>query len=254
MTEAADPQARQALFTKWVTALALALRQQPEGLCVSRWTGPNGTLALLVESPEPLPFSRDVSVTLIEHIKPKWTPIGPPAAQAALLHLQFQGTLVTVPIQFAIFRTGDMMVRISQTAAGPTLAVYSPPLRTLAIVTPGHLLQIIPEGTVVPPALNALRKFPDGTIALLRNQVLLAAVNPGIPTGPVDKPVPLVVFSNGPETAALLLPSSGGGSLSVLGPGSFTLKFAIQRERWRDTSSSIPESQYVGEQALNLNW
>jgi hypothetical protein len=254
MTEAADPQARQALFTKWVTGLALPLRQQPEALCLSRWTGPNGTLALLVESPEPLAFSRDVSVTLIERIKPRWAPIGPPATQAALLHLQFQGTAVNVPLQFAIFRAGDAIVRISQTAAGPTLAVYSPPLRTFAIVTPGHLQKIIPEGTVVPPALNALRKFPDGTIALLRSQVLLAAVNPGIPTGPLDKPIPLVVFSNGPETAALLLPSSGAGSLSMLGPGTFTLKFAIHRERWRDTSFSNPESQYLGEQAVNLNW
>jgi hypothetical protein len=254
MTEAGDPQARQALFTRWVTGLALPLRQQPEALCLSRWTGPSGTLALLVESPEPLAFSRDVSVTLIEHIKPRWAPIGPPATQAALLDLQFQGTAVNVPLQFAIFRAGDAIVRISQTADGPTLAVYSPPLRTFAIVTPGHLQKIIPEGTVVPPALNALRKFPDGTIALLRSQVLLAAVNPGIPTGPVDKPIALVVFSNGPETAALLLPSSGAGSLAMLGPGTFTLKFAIHRERWRDTSFSNPESQHLGEQALNLNW
>ncbi len=64
----------------------------------------------------------------------------------------------------------------------------------------------------------------------------------------------MTVFSNGPETAALLIPSSGAGLLSPLGPGTFTLKFAIHRERWRDAGSANPESQYLREQALNLNW
>jgi hypothetical protein len=254
MTAAADPQARQVLFTKWINSLALPLRELAENLCISRWTGSDGTLALLVESPEPVAFSRDVTVTLIEHLPPRFTPIGPPAVQAALLHLTVQGTAVSVPLQFAIFSAGDQIVRISHSATGPSLAVYSPPMKSLALVTPGHLQQVIPPGTVVAPVLQALRKFPDGTVALLRNQTLIAAVNPGLNSGPVDQSIPLVVFSNGPETAALLIPSQTVASLSPLASGKFTIKFAINRERWRDTSSANPESEYVQQQSLDLSW
>jgi len=253
MTAAADPQARQVLFTKWVNELALPLRQQPESFCLSRWTGAAGTLALLVESPEPLAFSRDVSVTLVQHLPPKFKPIGPANIQAALLHLQFIANVVTVPLQFALFTAGDQIVRVSRTAAGATLAVYSPPLRSLITVTPGHLVQVIPPTGVIPPALQALRKLPGGTIALIRNQALFAAVNPGLGSGPVDQAIPVVVFSNGPETAALLIPSQTAGSVDALASGNFTIKFSIRRERWRDTSAN-PESQYVQDQSLNLSW
>jgi len=253
MTAAADPQARQVLFTKWVNELALPLRQQPESFCLSRWTGAAGTLALLVESPEPLAFSRDVSVTLVQHLPPKFKPIGPANIQAALLHLQFTANAVTVPLQFAFFTAGDQIVRVSRTAAGATLAVYSPPLRSLITVTPGHLVQVIPPTGVIPPALQALRKLPEGTIALIRNQALFAAVNPGLSSGPVDQAIPVVVFSNGPETAALLIPSQTAGSVDALASGNFTIKFSIRRERWRDTSAN-PESQYVQDQSLNLSW
>jgi hypothetical protein len=255
MTVAANPQARQALFTTWVTGLALPLRQQPDGLCVSRWTGAGGTLALLIESPEPLPFSRDVSATLVQHLPPpQWTPIGNPQAQAALLKLHFSGTQVTVPLAFAIFAAGDLIVRVAQSPAGATLEVYSAPHRTLLIVIPGHLQQTIHPGTLVPPALKPLLAFPNGTIVLVRNQMLVAAVNPGLATGPVDQNIPLTVFSNGPETAALLIPSSGPGSLSPLAGGKFTLTFSINRQRWRDPSASNPESQYSQKQSVDLNW
>ena len=107
MKRDADPQGRQALFTKWMSALGLLLRQRPEGLCISGWTGATGTQALLIESPEPISFTRDVSVSMVQHVpQPPWHPIGPPELQAALMHLHFAGNVVTVPIPFAIFLPG----------------------------------------------------------------------------------------------------------------------------------------------------
>jgi len=255
MTKSADPQARQALFSGWITALGMPLRQQPDALCVSRWTGSAGTLALLIESPESLPFSRDVSVSLIQHLPPpQWTPIGSPQMQGALLKLQFHGTSVTTSPQFAIFVAGDLIVRIRQAPAGPTFEIYTAPQRTHFIVIPGHLQETIHPGSVIPPALKHLAFFPNGTIALLRNDALLAAVNPAIPTGPIDKTIELALLSNGPETSALLVPISGPGTLSPLGSGKYTLKFSISRQRWRDPSTSNPEALYSQEESLNLNW
>jgi hypothetical protein len=255
MTQAADPQARQALFTSWVNSLALPLRQQPDSLCLSRWTGTDGTLALLMECPEPIPFSRDVSIGLVQHLpKPEWTPIGSPQMQGALLKLQFGGTLVKVPPAFAVFAAADLIVRIIQLPAGTTLEVDSAPQRHLFVVIPGHLQQTIHPGNLVPPAFKPLLKFPNGTIALIRNQALLAAVNPGIATGPVDQNIPLAVLSNGPETVALLMPTSGPGNLAPLGSGKFTLTFSLDRQRWRDPGNTNPESRYFQQQSLDFNW
>jgi hypothetical protein len=255
MTPAADPQARHSLFTAWVNSLALPLRQQPDSLCLSRWSGAEGTLALLLESPEPLPFSRDVSVFLVEHLpKPDWTPFGSPELQNALLQLHFSGTSVTSPLAFAILAATDLIVRIAQRPTGATLGVYSAPHRNGFVVAPGHLQQVIGPGLVVPPALKPLLKFPDGTIALIRNQSVLAAVNPGIRTGPVDQNIPLAVLSNGPETAALLMPTLSPGHLAPLRSGKFTLTFSVDRRRWRDPNASNPESRYFQQQALDFNW
>lgn len=64
MRPEADPEERQRLFEGWVKDLGIALRERPQSLEVTRLTGPAGTEALLLESPEPLAFSEDVSLQL----------------------------------------------------------------------------------------------------------------------------------------------------------------------------------------------
>lgn len=66
MTRGADAAARQAAFDRWTTELAVALRRNIERLEVSRRlvTG-GGTEILLIESPEPLPFSEDVRIQMV---------------------------------------------------------------------------------------------------------------------------------------------------------------------------------------------
>jgi hypothetical protein len=255
MTEAADPQARQALFTKWVTSLGLPLRQQPAALSLCRWTATDGTEALLLESPEPISFSRDVTVALVQHLPPPvWTPIGPGNLQAALMHLQFSGTLVSVSQAFALFAPGDLIVRIAQLGTGPVFAIYTAPQRGMFVVTPGKLQETIAPKLGAQPALDPLRHFPDGTIALIRNKQLLAAVDPKITTAPVNVTIPLVLLSNGPETAALMIPATTAGALAPLSSGRFSLNFALSRQRWRDTSSTDPECLYSQQQSLDLSW
>jgi hypothetical protein len=255
MVEAADPQARQALFAKWITALGLPLREQPAGLLLSRWTGADGTLALVLESPEPVPFTRDVTVSLVHHLPPtKWQPIGTPQLQAALLRLVFSATSVTCPEAFAIFVPGDLIVVVTQSSAGTTFSIYGAPQRGPLMPIPGKFQQTISPKKGVNPVLDAMRDFPDATLALVRGKALLAAVNHKVATGPVDVAVPLVVLDNGEETAALLSPTTASGMLTPLPPGKYTLQFGLSRQRWRDTSSTNPESVYVQEQSLEVDW
>jgi hypothetical protein len=64
MTSGADPEERQRVFESWSKELGITLRERPQRLELTRLTGGNGTEALLLESPEPLPFTEDVSLHL----------------------------------------------------------------------------------------------------------------------------------------------------------------------------------------------
>jgi hypothetical protein len=253
----ADPQARQSLFQKWVTALALPLRQKPVALGISRWTSATGTQAFLIESPEPISFVREVSVALIQHVpQPPWHPFGDLTVQAMLTHLQFAGTFVTIPVAMARFLAGDVIVRVSQPTAGPTFAIYSAPQRNFLTVLPGRLKEVITPAPGAQPALDPLRNYPNGAIVLLRQAVPIAAVAPGFVNGHavIDKPIAVVVFDNGPETAALLIPIASDGTWAPLTSGQYTLHLAMSRKRWREASSPDPEASYSQEQAIDLNW
>src|SRR4029079_8576328 len=67
-TADADPQVRQRLFDRWVGELAVPLSPTVEGLRFGAGAGGAGTQLLVLESPEPLPFSRDVRLTVTHRV------------------------------------------------------------------------------------------------------------------------------------------------------------------------------------------
>jgi hypothetical protein len=64
MRAGSDPQQRQYVFNEWTRIQAVSLRRGVERLEVSGRSTPNGCDLLLLESPEPLPFSEDVEITM----------------------------------------------------------------------------------------------------------------------------------------------------------------------------------------------
>ena len=174
--------------------------------------------------------------------------------QAALLRLVFSATSVTCPEAFAIFAPGDLIVVVTQPAVGTTFSIYGAPQRGPLVPIPGKLQQTIRPTKGINPVLDAMRDFPDATLALVRAKALLAAVNHKVATGLVDVAVPLIVLGNGDETAALVIPATASGTLTPLPPGKYTLRFGLSRQRWRDTNSTNPEAIYVQEQSLELDW
>lgn len=59
-----DASVRQRLFDRWTSTLSLPLRRRVEYLEVDRFVGANGTELFVIESPEPLGFTSDVTLTL----------------------------------------------------------------------------------------------------------------------------------------------------------------------------------------------
>lgn len=64
MTSGYDREKRQRLFDRWVSELAIPLRTNPDKLELSKLKSSNGIELLLLESPEPLTFSEDISLSL----------------------------------------------------------------------------------------------------------------------------------------------------------------------------------------------
>jgi hypothetical protein len=80
---------RDRLFSQWVAGLGLPLKDELAGFELTRVGEAGGTSALLIESPEPLDFTEEITVTLTRRVqRPPWgggLPIGPqpPVAAAA---------------------------------------------------------------------------------------------------------------------------------------------------------------------------
>src|SRR4051794_29048578 len=75
MSRDADAGERQALFNRWVRGLGLPLRVDLGGLSVSVVRDAGGAAAaLLLESPEPLDLTTEITPTLTRRVS-VWTPL-----------------------------------------------------------------------------------------------------------------------------------------------------------------------------------
>jgi hypothetical protein len=84
MAPGADAGARQALFDRWIRALGLPLRVDLARLSVGAVRDPSGAaVALLLESPEPLDFTTEITATLSRRVR-VWKPPGVPGGQTEI--------------------------------------------------------------------------------------------------------------------------------------------------------------------------
>ena len=63
-----DPTTRQALFDRWVNELGLPLKDELTRLEISRFVSANKTELFLLESPEPLDFTEEITITLSQRV------------------------------------------------------------------------------------------------------------------------------------------------------------------------------------------
>jgi hypothetical protein len=70
----ADPAKRQIVFDRWVAALGLPLKDDVTSLEISRFERSGGTEFLLIESPEPLDFTEEITLRLDHRVTPEPPP------------------------------------------------------------------------------------------------------------------------------------------------------------------------------------
>jgi len=231
----ADPQLRQRLFDRWVGELAVPLSPQVTGLRLGSVRDGGGVGVLVVESPEPLPFSRDVRLTVSHRVTSLPEPPGVPrpllrfAAGLVLDGDTVRGT-VTPGAAPVVQRTRTLVhavragrpadrveyrsyrVRVGASVDGPTLE--------------GELVGVSPTPPRQPFFPPRPLRIPVDHIALL--DATGRALAPALPLPfDHDEVVAVAVLTNGVEDTALLIPST------PFGAGPFTFTWAIDRPRLR---------------------
>src|SRR4029079_15094340 len=131
MTPAAESEARERLFGGWLDALALPLREAPRALTLTRRLEGTSTEILVFESPEPLAFSRDVSLGVCRrlHAPPPPPDDGPGGVATFKANLEFGAHALAVPARPPALAALRAIVRGVHTVRGIVYEVYALPVR-----------------------------------------------------------------------------------------------------------------------------
>jgi len=252
MTPEADPQTRQRLFDRWVAEAAIPLAPTVPGIRLAAVGDPAGARLLLLESPEPLPFSRDVTITATHRVigLPGPPPDGVPRAL-----LRFAAGLVFARAAVTGAVSDDVLALVSQARLLVHAVRSSPQSRTVyrfydvrvrtspdgSLLT-GDLVEVRPLPPAAPPPRP--RRFPVDHVGLFDGGgELLGALLP-LPVER-DEEVPLTLISNGVEDRILLIPQS------PLVPDVYTVTFRLDRERYRSAVAD-DDSRYRATAVLRV--
>jgi hypothetical protein len=190
MTPEADPQERQRLFDRWAAEAVIPISSTVEGVRLSAVADASGVHVLLLESPEPLPFSTDVTMSVTHRVV--GLPGSPPAGVSRSL-LRFAADLAFARDTVSGAVSQDVLPVVSQTRR-LVHAVRSGPLgRTLyrhydlsVRTDPGgaaHLTGDLVDVRPAPPLTQTFpprpRRFPADHIGLFDgNGEILAPLLP----------------------------------------------------------------------------
>jgi hypothetical protein len=235
MTADADPQVRQRLFDRWVGELAVPLSPTVEGLRFGAVAGAAGTQLLVLESPEPLPFSRDVRLTVTHRVTS--IPDVPHGVPRSLLRfaagLRFARDTLHGPVPDDVAPlVSEARTLVHAVRARLFNRVEYRLYRVRVEATPegnvleGELVQVRPTPPVPPTLPPRPLRIPPDHIALLD-----AAGRPLTPALPLpvehEEAVDLHVLTNSVEDRALVIPSA------PLASDTYTFTWTLERQRYR---------------------
>jgi hypothetical protein len=212
----------------------------PQQLLITRvGDGPTAD-ALLVESPEPLPFSTDVSIT-VAHWVPGgfggWGDIGG-WDDLGNLHL----AMVTDEVGSAAERARWL---VHSPADDEPVAAFD-----VGRVT-GRPGTMVPIAHQVDAADVAVRPDPGTAVFVDANGEIVGwpfPVHPGH-----WQELPVRVLSDGDETRAILIPTDASGQAAALPARRYRLQFAIDRARWRADAPDATSS-YRATADIYVTW
>ncbi|WP_437291021.1 hypothetical protein [Sorangium sp. So ce406] len=270
MAAGADAEARDALFRRWVAALSVPLRERPSRLALTRLVAGGATELLLLESPEPLAFSRDVTLSVHRRASapepaptpPRWPPSPirgrprPSPFATFLEQIELADDALLVPPIPGELRALRRLVR-AERARGERVRdervfhVYELPPRVDPTVTnrAPRVATLVP-GDRIPESYAALGPDELGLFDE-RNRPLLAPEP--IPEPPAYAEVPVVILGSGDELRALVIPVGPSGDHAPFEAGVHRFRFAIDRARWRsETADDV--SRYRAASTRVVGW
>ena len=289
MNPAADPQQRQQVFDAALQQLGIGLRKDPDRVTIDRLCEGANTFGFLLQSPEPISLTRDVTLTMTVQTL-QWVP-GPmlptppipfppvlqPGGLAGVLADAMRGsrpapsadeTMAAIPhptqdmrvARLAGVRFGVGVARLPagsmQLNAGESLirVVTNGGVQSLELFKPTRngeitLAEIIP----IAQALGRADLAPFATLPV--NSVGIVESTGAL--GPillghwitVDVPVELSSLANGDETCLLLLAKTG-----LLFPSLYTLHGVLDRDRWVAASPGDAAQHYHDECVVQMHW
>lgn len=290
MTPGGNVTSRQDLFDKWINTLELPLIESPADLAVTRIAFAGGTPLLLLESPEPLPFARDVELTVEKDtIIPDPDLSNGERALESIIPAAFQVLEQKIPGHVG----GVRALAISKTRVD--LSVNTPFIQSLG-QRPKFALAAVPDaetiryflfelqfGPVGPvgfrtvPVRATLRLFShfnvitqrplvkalrEGLNAIQRSQVLLFSAQGQLLKSVTVPELTLLgmvaqhfaLLSNGNATRTLIIPLSGvNGNPMTWEAGNYHFSFKVSRQRYRtDTPDAM--SEYAREVMQIVEW
>jgi hypothetical protein len=258
MTPSSDREVRQRLFDKWLNALGLPVRTQPQRLELNRVTSAAYTEFLLLESPEPLPFSEDVTVTLSQRILATFTAgdIGKWTAQLSFADLNMAGPMLPggVAANYAATRWLVRAMPVSGTTEYHVFDLGTPPPVQAANLP--FLAPLVQKVSAVDASTNPITK---GLTGMTASQIALVTATGAAVIVPFDRTtekyqaIATSVLTNGSETHALIIPIYG-----PLLAGTYRLDFQLNRVRYRSDSSGTSSTDsgpiYSDSGSILLQW
>jgi hypothetical protein len=230
-----DSQLRQRVFDRWTAQLAIPLQRRPERILLA-----GDQRLLLLESPEPLSFSRDVKLTVTRTVTGFPTDTsGVPAEWLVLASsVQFKRDGVQAEIPAAILGEVQRAVRLVRAITDRLTRRIRYEFYAISISPEAHRASIHGVLDHVANTLgHSTLRVPLGQIAFLgANGAIVGPVLPLPAT--TTQTVPVTLLTNGAETAALLIPDAGEFTASE-----HDFQFAIDRVRYRATTTD-GESNY----------
>lgn len=262
MEPASPPSRRQALFDHWVRELGLPLKQEVASLEVSRFEVGGRSALLLLESPEPLDFTEEVTVRLERRDLVSTGPGSKHHPPHGDVH-QRHAPAAEGPMIRSVMRVGEG-IHVELDSDAPDWARRA--LVFLEKVAPRHLRAYSGLGeqfdATSPTLVRAratdelltssggpstfvsaeLESLPEGTIVAVTADFkrVLSKFNAASYT---YVPVDVRVLQDGQGRRALILPFSGGSPLG-LKSGTYRITLVIDRARWSTTDPPDDTNRY----------
>lgn len=284
----ADRALRADLFMQWADALALPLLQQPQELCISRLQKDNNTHLLLMESPEPLRFSKELQLDIRKEIT---EPVQPVLPGVGNLEAAIPAGLMSYQQQLPPLIKGVRTLRI--TAQTVSFSITNSALNTLPQRPRYALTALSDEGRVkyfvfeirfglrnsiytqviatlkhsdsfsssffprafIQQLTRHIRKIHVDEVYLLADTAALIRIFtlPGL-SSPFTATQHFRVLSNGDETSAILIPlTAAGGEPAPWTGGKYEFQFTLHRTRYAQQPAD-DNATYIREVNLPFTW